>query len=62
MSEAKVLTEKQIQYSSKYIAIKKEVEKWPAWKVTVYNTSVATSLHAKKIEQKSMQRVSTIVR
>lgn len=55
MSDAKVQTKqitKVIGYSSCYHAIRKEAtSKWPAWKVTVYNASVATSNHAKKVEK-----------
>lgn len=52
MANVKVSNNSKMQYSTQYISIRKEVEKWPAWKVTAYNTSVATSVHAKKIEVK----------
>jgi len=49
--QAKQVT-KVVGYSSYYQAIRKEAtSKWPAWKVTVYNVSVATSNHAKKVEK-----------
>ncbi len=52
MSDTKVMAKQQMQYSPKYTAIRSEAaSKWPAWKVTVYNTSVATSAHAKKVEK-----------
>lgn len=52
MSEVKKASKKTVQYSAQYKAIKKAAEsQWPAWKVTVYNASVATSAHAKKVVQ-----------
>lgn len=54
MNDIKVQT-KQVtrftDYSASYQTIKEAISKWPAWKVTVYNTSVATSNHAKKVER-----------
>lgn len=56
MSDTKVQA-KQVQvkvtgYSVCYQTIRKEAtSKWPAWKVAVYNASVATSNHAKKVEK-----------
>ena len=52
MANVKASNNSKMQYSTQYISIRKEVEKWPAWKVTAYNTGVATSVHAKKIEVK----------
>ena len=38
------------QYSEQYKTIRIEAEsKWPEWKVTTYNTSIAVSSHAKKL-------------
>lgn len=40
-------------YSTDYKSIRGEIEsKWPAWKVSTYNTNFATSLHAKKVPTK----------
>ena len=40
-------------YSKDYKSIRVEVEsKWPAWKVSTYNTNFATSAHAKKVTTK----------
>lgn len=50
MSTTKRVTKKAPEYSVQYQTIKKAAEsKWPTWKVTVYNTSIATSVHAKKV-------------
>lgn len=53
MNNVKSSQNNKIQYSSQYISIKKETERWPAWKVTAYNSSIASSTYAKKIEVKS---------
>ena len=40
------------QYSEQYRTIRNEAEsKWPEWKVTTYNTSIAISSHAKKLRR-----------
>lgn len=40
------------QYSEQYKTIRKEAEsRWPEWKVNTYNTSIAISLHAKKLSK-----------
>lgn len=50
MNNTKTITSQPKQYSERYTAIRKEAEsKWPAWKVSTYNTSVAVSIHAKKV-------------
>lgn len=52
MNNVKTTNNETVQYSSQYISIRKEAAEWPAWKVTAYNTSVASSAYAKKIEEK----------
>ena len=43
----------QRSYSKSYTVIRTAAEsKWPAWKVSTYNSSVAVSAHAKKVTQK----------
>lgn len=38
------------QYSESYTTIRGEAEsKWPAWKVSTYNSNIAVSAHAKKV-------------
>ena len=50
MNNTKTANSQQRQYSDRYTAIRKEAEsKWPAWKVSTYNTSVAVSVHARKV-------------
>lgn len=40
------------QYSDQYKAIRQEAEsRWPQWKVNTYNTSIAISLHARKLNR-----------
>jgi hypothetical protein len=40
-------------YSTDYDTIKREVEsKWPAWKISTYNSNFATSAHSKKVSTK----------
>ena len=40
-------------YSEQYKAIQEKAEtEWPRWKVDLYNSSVAISAHAKKIEKR----------
>lgn len=40
------------QYSDRYSEIRKEAEsKWPAWKVSTYNSNIAVSAHAKKVSK-----------
>ena len=39
-------------YSADYKSIRGEIAKWPAWKVSTYNASFATSAHAKKVTTK----------
>ena len=40
-------------YSVAYRSIKEEIETtWPAWNVALYNSSVSTSKHAKKLKVK----------
>ena len=56
MSNAKKLCEPKerclSQYSEQYRTIRNEAEsKWPEWKVTTYNTSLAISSHAKKLRR-----------
>lgn len=56
MSNAKKLCEPKercsSQYSEQYRTIRNEAEsKWPEWKVTTYNTSIAISSHAKKLRR-----------
>lgn len=53
MNNVKPLKNVNVQHSSQYITIRKEAAQWPAWKVAAYNSSVATSIYAKKIEVKS---------
>ena len=52
MNNVKTSKNVNVQHSLQYIAIRKETAQWPAWKVTAYNSSVATSIYAKKIEEK----------
>lgn len=50
MSDTKKVTGSSQQYSERYSAIRRDAEsKWPEWKVSTYNASVAVSAHAKKI-------------
>ena len=56
MSNAKKICEPKerclSQYSEQYRTIRNEAEsKWPEWKVTTYNTSIAISSHAKKLRR-----------
>lgn len=38
-----------VNYSDEYLRIRKEAEsKWPAWKISIFDSSVAVSAHAKK--------------
>lgn len=38
------------QYSERYNTVRGEAEtKWPAWKVSTYNSNIAVSAHAKKV-------------
>lgn len=40
-------------YSESYTVVRTAAEsKWPAWKVSTYNSSVAVSAHAKKVAPK----------
>ena len=40
------------QYSEQYKAIRQEAEsRWPQLKVNTYNTSIAISLHARKLNR-----------
>ena len=49
ISESKNELDKQEkQYSADYEFIKKEIPKWPDWKVSSYNANFATSVHSKK--------------
>ena len=53
MSNTKQPDEKMQGNSKEYKAIKQKVETtWPSWKISVYNTCVAVSAHAKKVEAK----------
>lgn len=39
-----------VKYSDEYLRIRKEAEsKWPAWKISIFDSSVAVPAHAKKI-------------
>lgn len=39
-------------YSEQYRMIRNEAEtKWPAWKVSIYNTCFAVSSHARKLNR-----------
>jgi transposase len=50
MNETKGSISQEEEYSENYSKIRKEAEsKWPAWKISTYNASVAVSTHAKKI-------------
>lgn len=56
MSDAKKVYEPNEKYSShyseQYKTIRTEAEsKWPEWKVTTYNTSIAVSSHARKLSR-----------
>ncbi len=56
MSDAKKVYEPNEKYSSQYSeqykTIRTEAEsKWPEWKVTTYNTSIAVSSHARKLSR-----------
>lgn len=52
MNDTKVVAKRTGSYSSQYKEIKKQAEStWPAWKITIYNTSVETSAHAKKVKK-----------
>lgn len=57
MDNAKIQTKQTSHvtgYSHSYQVIRKKAEsKWPAWKITVYNVSIATSNHAKKLENET---------
>lgn len=38
------------KHSERYISIRSKAEtKWPAWKVSTYNTNIAVSAHAEKV-------------
>ena len=53
MSNTKQLERNTQGNSKEYKAIKHKVETtWPSWKISVYNTCVAVSAHAKKVEAK----------
>lgn len=55
MSNSKTINTKTLpahpkQYSESYTTIRGEAEtKWPAWKVSTYNSNIAISAHARKI-------------
>ena len=50
MTDTKQSAIKAYNNSKEYIAIKKDAESnWPAWKVSIYNSSIAVSAHAKKV-------------
>ena len=52
MSDTKTISNQPKQYSERYAAIRKEAEsRWPAWKVSTYNSNVAVSAHARKVEK-----------
>lgn len=41
-----------LEYSNDYKLIKAEIESnWPSWKINVYNSKFATSVHAHKINK-----------
>ena len=49
-TNVKALPPSQKQYSERYTAIRSEAEtRWPAWKVSTYNSNIAVSAHAKKV-------------
>jgi len=53
MNTTKTTSSQSKQYSDRYTAIRRDAEsKWPAWKVATYNSSVAVSIHAKKVAAK----------
>lgn len=40
-------------YTQEYLTIRGKAEKtWPQWKIDHYNNSIATSTHAKKLQNK----------
>lgn len=53
MSETKKSKDTVVRHTDQYFTIKKEIEAWPAWKVSVYNSHMATSVHAEKLKSKT---------
>lgn len=50
MNDNDKATKDSVKYSDEYLRIRKEAEsKWPAWKISIFDSSVAVSAHAKKI-------------
>ena len=44
-----------IDYSDLYKEIQEKVKNWPAWKIDLYNQTVAISSHAKKINKNKLK-------